>query len=399
MNKESFDIKIKKLMSAHETFLQRDNQELSTLNGIFTRYKFPVITHEHTPIFWRYDLNYATNPNLLERMGINSAFNTGAIEIDGKVLLVVRVEGQDRKSFFAVAESETGVDNFKFWEYPIEMPSSNETETNVYDMRLTAHEDGWIYGIFCAESKNPEAESGNESSAIAKAGIARTKDLVHWTRLPNLVTKSPQQRNVVLHPEFVNGKYAFYTRPMDGFLVTGSGGGIGWALCDDITNPVVSDEKIIDGKIYHTIKEEKNGQGPAPLKTSEGWIHLAHGVRNTASGLRYVLYMFMTDLHDPARVIYEPGGYFMAPVGDEWIGDVYNVLFVNGWVHRKNGDVLIYYCSADTRVHVARTNINLLMDYVKNTPQDGIYSAKCVQQRIQLIKNNLNVIKQFEVHG
>jgi len=311
----------------------------------------------------------------------------------------VRVEGFDRKSFFAIAESETGVDNFKFWDHPIIMPQNEQPETNVYDMRLTAHKDGWIYGVFCAETKDPDAPPCNESAAIASAGIARTKNLIHWERLPNLVTKSPQQRNVVLHPEFVNGKYAFYTRPMDGFITTGSGGGIGWALCDDVEHPIISDEKIIDKKIYHTIKEEKNGQGPPPIKTSEGWLHLAHGVRNTASGLRYVLYMFMTDLKDPSKVIYTPGGYFMAPYGNEYIGDVYDVLFANGWIVKKNGDVLIYYCSADTRVHVAKSNIELLVDYVKNTPPDAHHSAACVEQRIQLIKRNMPVISKIETNG
>jgi 4-O-beta-D-mannosyl-D-glucose phosphorylase len=398
MEQRLFEQRLQQLNLDYEGLIRRKNEEIASQNGIYSRFKYPVITREHIPLVWRFDLNYATNPNLLERLGVNAAFNAGAMMLNGKVLLVVRVEGNDRKSFFAVAESETGVDNFKFWDYPIKMPQTKQPNTNVYDMRLTAHDDGWIYGVFCAETKDPDAPPYNESAAIASAGIARTKDLIHWERLPNLVTKSPQQRNVVLHPEFVNDKYAFYTRPMDGFITTGSGGGIGWALCDDIEHPVISDEKIIDKKIYHTIKEEKNGQGPPPIKTSEGWLHLAHGVRNTASGLRYVLYMFMTDLKDPSKVIYAPGGYFMAPYGNEYIGDVYNVLFANGWVVKENGDVLIYYCSADTRVHVAKSNIELLIDYVKNTPPDAHHSAACVEQRIQLIKRNMPVISKMKTN-
>ncbi len=399
MDEQQFEQRWQLLNLEYERLIRRKNEEIASANGIYSRFKYPVITRDHIPPFWRFDFNYATNPNLLERLGVNVTFNAGAMMLNGKVILVVRVEGYDRKSFFAIAESESGVDRFKFWDYPIVMPQTDPPETNVYDMRLTAHEDGWIYGVFCAERKDPEAAPGNESAAVASAGIARTRDLIHWERLPNLVTLSPQQRNVVLHPEFVNGKYAFYTRPMDGFITTGSGGGIGWALCEDIEHPVVSEEKIIDRKIYHTIKEEKNGQGPVPIKTSEGWLHLAHGVRNTASGLRYVLYLFMTDLQDPSKVIYAPGGYFMAAQGDEYIGDVYNVLFSNGWVLKEDGEVLIYYGAADSRVHVARSQVDLLVDYVKNTPPDGLYSAACVQQRIQLIKQNLELMKQFETNG
>jgi len=399
MDEQQFEQRWQLLNLEYERLIRRKNEEIASANGIYSRFKYPVITRDHIPPFWRFDFNYATNPNLLERLGVNVTFNAGAMMLNGKVILVVRVEGYDRKSFFAIAESESGVDRFKFWDYPIVMPQTDPPETNVYDMRLTAHEDGWIYGVFCAERKDPEAAPGNESAAVASAGIARTRDLIHWERLPNLVTPSPQQRNVVLHPEFVNGKYAFYTRPMDGFITTGSGGGIGWALCEDIEHPVVTEEKIIDRKIYHTIKEEKNGQGPVPIKTSEGWLHLAHGVRNTASGLRYVLYLFMTDLQDPSKVIYAPGGYFMAAQGDEYIGDVYDVLFSNGWVLKDDGEVLIYYGAADSRVHVARSQIDLLVDYVKNTPPDGLYSAACVQQRIQLIKRNLELMKQFETNG
>lgn len=399
MDVEQFEQRLHQLNLEYERLIRRKNEEIASQNGIYSRFKYPVITREHIPPYWRFDFDHRTNPNLLERLGVNCSFNSGAMMWNGKVILVVRVEGYDRKSFFAIAESETGVDNFRFWDYPVVIPKTDPPETNVYDMRLTAHEDGWIYGVFCAERKDPTAAPGNESAAVASAGIARTKDLIHWERLPNLVTPSPQQRNVVLHPEFVDGKYAFYTRPMDGFITTGSGGGIGWALCDDIEHPIVSEEKIIDRKIYHTIKEEKNGQGPAPIKTAEGWLHLAHGVRTTASGLRYVLYMFMTDLNDPSEVIYAPGGYFMAPQGNEYIGDVYNVLFSNGWVLKDDGDVLIYYGAADTRVHVARSHIDLLVDYVKNTPPDGFHSAACVQQRIQLIERNLELIKQFETNG
>ncbi len=399
MDELSFEQRLQQLNLEYERLIHRKNEEIASQNGIYSRFKYPVITREHVPPSWRFDFNYPTNPNLLERLGINATFNTGAMMWQGKVILVIRVEGNCRKSFFAIAESETGVDNFKFWDYPIVMPQTDPPETNVYDMRLTAHEDGWIYGVFCAERKDPNAAPGDESAAIAAAGIARTKDLIHWERLPNLVTPSPQQRNVVLHPEFVDGKYAFYTRPMDGFITTGSGGGIGWALCEDIERPVITEEKIIDRKIYHTIKEEKNGQGPPPIKTSEGWLHLAHGVRNTASGLRYVLYMFMTDLNDPSKVISAPGGYFMAPQGDEYIGDVYNVLFSNGWVLKDNGEVLIYYGAADTRVHVARSHIDLLVDYVKNTPSDAFFSAAYVQQFIPMIQRNLEIMKQFESKG
>jgi 4-O-beta-D-mannosyl-D-glucose phosphorylase len=399
MDEQQFEQRWQQLNLEYERLIRRKNEEIPSPNGIYSRFKYPVITRDHIPPFWRFDFNYATNPNLLERLGVNVTFNAGAMMLNGKVILVVRVEGYDRKSFFAIAESESGVDRFKFWDYPIVMPQTDPPETNVYDMRLTVHEDGWIYGVFCAERKDPEAAPGNESAAVASAGIARTRDLIHWERLPNLVTPSPQQRNVVLHPEFVNGKYAFYTRPMDGFITTGSGGGIGWALCEDIEHPVVTEEEIIDRKIYHTIKEEKNGQGPVPIKTSEGWLHLAHGVRNTASGLRYVLYLFMTDLQDPSKVIYAPGGYFMAAQGDEYIGDVYDVLFSNGWVLKDDGEVLIYYGAADSRVHVARSQVDLLVDYVKNTPPDGLYSAACVQQRIQLIKRNLELMKQFETNG
>lgn len=337
---------------------------------------------------WRYDMNFENNPYLMQRIGINAAFNSGAIFLHGKYLLLVRVEGWDRKSFFAVAESENGIDNWQFWDRPLTMPQTEEPETNVYDMRLTQHEDGWIYGVFCAERKDSSAPEGDTSMATASGGIARTKDLVDWERLPDFISHHGQQRNLVLHPEFVNGKYAFYTRPQDGFIEVGGGGGIGWALVDDITKAEAPEEKIIDEKIYHTIKELKNGQGPAPLKTEKGWLHLAHGVRACASGLRYTLFMFMTDLLDPSKVIARPGGYFMAPEGEERIGDVSNVLFANGWVQNEKNEVYIYYGSSDTRMHIATSTIDQLIDYCLNTPEDGLRSAKSVEKINQLIDKN-----------
>jgi len=389
MNQQQFKEKLAQLKKDHEHLITRKNNRLESHNGVFHRYQYPVLTAEHTPLFWRYDFNYSTNPYLLERLGINAVFNPGAIEIEGKIFLVARVEGKDRKSFFAVAESENGVDNFRFWDYPIIMPETEEPDINVYDMRLVKHEDGWIYGLFCTERKDPEAPQGDTSSAIAQCGIARSKDLKEWERLPDLKTSSPQQRNVVLHPEFIEGKYAFYTRPQDGFIEAGSGGGIGWGLCDNIEKAVIEQEEIVDPKKYHTIKEVKNGQGPAPIKTEKGWLHIAHGVRNTAAGLRYVLYAFMTDLNKPWKVIYRPGGYLLAPKGEEYVGDVSNVVFCNGVVVREDGEVLIYYASSDTRVHVATTSLERLIDYVVNTPEDPGRSYACVQQRYELIKRNL----------
>lgn len=397
MTKKQFNERLKKLFEEHNKLIKRKNVRLTKTNGIFYRYKYPVLTAEHTPIFWRYDLNYDTNPYLMERMGINATFNSGAMEFNGSIVLAVRVEGVDRKSFFAIAESPNGIDNFKFWDFPINIPETDNPDTNVYDMRLVKHEDGWIYGIFCTERKDPDAPQTDTSAAVAQAGIVRTKDLINWERLPDLKTKSPQQRNVVLHPEFVNGKYAFYTRPQDGFIETGSGGGIGWGLSDSIENAVIEEEIIVDEKIYHTIKEVKNGLGPAPIKTEKGWLQLAHGVRNTAAGLRYVLYMFLTDLNEPYKVIARPGGYFLAPEGEERIGDVSNVVFSNGWVAKKNGEVLIYYGSSDTRMHVAVSTVDKLLDYVLNTPEDGLRSAVCVQQRIELIKKNLEVMKKLKI--
>jgi 4-O-beta-D-mannosyl-D-glucose phosphorylase len=383
-----FSARLDELSKAHHALLSRPNHPAEGHNGIYRRWVHPVLTAEHAPLVWRYDLNPATNPFLMERLGINATFNSGAIFKDGKYLLVVRVEGNDRKSFFAVAESETGVDGFKFWDYPVAMPETAEPDTNVYDMRLTQHEDGWIYGLFCTERKDL-TQPNDESAATAQCGIARTKDLVTWERLPDLVTKSGQQRNVVLHPEFVNGKYALYTRPQDGFISVGSGGGIGWGLSDTMNPAVIDSEIVIDKKVYHTIKEVKNGQGPAPIKTAQGWLHLAHGVRNTAAGLRYVLYMFMTALDEPWRVTHAPSGYFIAPEGAERVGDVSNVAFSNGWIANQAGEVFIYYASSDTRLHVATTTIERLIDYVTNTPADPLTSAACVKQRSELIAKNL----------
>lgn len=393
MHKKEFNKKLNKLLDRHEKFVNKENKPIKEYNGIYQRYKRPILTAQHTPVFWRYDLSPITNPMLMERLGINAVLNSGAMEWKGKIILVVRVEGWDRKSFFAIAESENGIDNFKFWDYPITMPETEDPDTNVYDMRLTKHEDGWIYGVFCSERKDPNAAPGDLSSATAAAGIARTRDLVNWERLPDLKTKS-QQRNVVLHPEFVDGKYALYTRPQDGFIDAGSGGGIGWGLIDDITKAEIKEEVIIDPRIYHTIKEVKNGQGPHPIKTKYGWLHLAHGVRGCAAGLRYVLYMFMTDLKEPWKVTYAPGGYFMAPEGEERIGDVSNVLFTNGWVARPNGDVFIYYGSSDTRMHVATSTVDKLANYVMNTPPDALRSHASVQQRNELIKRNLDYMKK-----
>ena len=394
MNKQKFDKKVKKLFEEHNKLVKRKNVKLKGGNGVFDRYKYPVLTAEHAPVFWRYDLNHKTNPYLMERLGVNGAFNAGAMEFNGKIIMSVRVEGADRKSFIAMAESPNGIDNFKFWDYPVTMPETDNPDTNVYDMRLVKHEDGWIYGLFCAERKDPDAPASDTSAANAQCGIARSKDLVNWERLPDLKTKSPQQRNVVLHPEFVNGKYAFYTRPQDGFISTGTGGGIGWGLSDSMENPVVDKEIIIDDRVYHTIKEVKNGMGPAPIKTKKGWLQLAHGVRNTAAGLRYVLYLLLTDLNDPSKVIAKPGGYFIAPQGEERVGDVSNVVFSNGWVKKKNGDVLIYYASSDTRMHVATSTVDKLLDYVLNTPEDGYRSALSVIQRNELITKNLKILKK-----
>lgn len=374
----NFEERLAWLEARYESLISRKNEPVEG-NGIYERYRYPVLTGDHAPVFWRYDLNRDTNPYLMERFGIHAAFNAGAIRWNGKYLLAVRVEGADRKSFFAMAESEDGVSGFRFWDRPVTMPDFGEPATNVYDMRLTAHEDGWVYGIFCVERKDPSAPAGDLSSAVAAAGVARTKNFIDWERLPDMKSAF-QQRNVVLHPEFVDGKYALYTRPQDGFIDTGSGGGIGWALVDDMSDVEIKDEKIINRRHYHTVKETKNGEGPAPIKTSKGWLHLAHGVRNCASGLRYVLYLYMTSLEDPSEVIAEPAGFFMVPEGEEYVGDVMNVLFANGWIADEDGKVFIYYASCDTRLHVATSTVDRLVDYCLNTGPDGFTTTESVRR-------------------
>ena len=384
----NYQEKVQALRQRHEALLQRKNQVMEGGNGIYEKYVYPILTAEHTPLEWKYDFSEKDNPFLMQRIMMNAVLNAGAIKLDGRYLLICRVEGADRKSFFAVAESPNGIDQWRFWEEPITMPDTEDPATNIYDMRVTQHEDGWIYGVFCAE-RHDDSQPGNLSAATATAGIARTKDLKTWERLPDLKTKS-QQRNVVLHPEFVDGKYALYTRPQDGFIDTGSGGGIGWALVDDITHAEVKEEKIIYERKYHTITEVKNGEGPHPLKTPKGWLHLAHGVRGTADGLRYVLYMYMTSLEDPTKVIAKPGGFFLVPEGDEYIGDVMNVAFANGWIKDEDGRVLIYYASADTRLHVATSSVDRLVDYCMNTPEDGLTTSASVETIKKLIAKNRN---------
>lgn len=380
------------LVHDHQTLLNRRNLvDEKWHNGLFDRFQHPVVTGQHTPLTWRYDLNEKTNPYLMERQGINVAFNAGAMELNNKFYLVVRVEGYDRKSFFAIAESESPVDGFRFWDYPLTMPETSDPDTNVYDMRLTAHQDGWIYGLFCTERKDPN-QPNDLSAATAQCGIARTRDLKKWERLPDLKSRSPQQRNVVLHPEFIKGKYALYTRPQDDFIQAGSGGGIGFALCDSMENAVTGAEKIMDRRYYHTIKELKNGQGPHPIKTKKGWLHVAHGVRGCAAGFRYVLYAFLSDLKDPSKVTHTPGGFLIAPEGEERIGDVSNVAFSNGMIARKDGSMYIYYASSDSRMHVARTTVDKMLDYVLHTPADPLRSAACVELRKSLIAKNLKLI-------
>ena len=385
----SFEQKVAAVRERHEKLITRPNVKKEWGNGIYDKYVYPIITAEHTPLEWRYDFNEQDNPHFMQRIMMNATLNSGAIKLNGKYLLVVRTEGADRKSFFAVAESPNGIDNFRFWEEPVTMPEDVIPATNVYDMRLTQHEDGWIYGVFCAE-RHDDTKPGDLSAATATAGIARTKDLKTWYRLPDLKAAS-QQRNVVLHPEFVDGKYAFYTRPQDGFIDAGSGGGIGWALVDDIEHAEIKGEKIINARHYHTIMEVKNGEGPHPIKTPAGWLHLAHGVRGCASGLRYVLYMYMTALDDPTRVIAQPGGYFLVPEGEEYIGDVMNVAFANGWIADEDGRVLIYYASSDTRMHVAESTIDKLIDYCMNTPADGLYTAASVETIKRLVEKNRSI--------
>jgi 4-O-beta-D-mannosyl-D-glucose phosphorylase len=394
MKKKTFDKHLGKLIQEHKELIFRKNKALKQGNGIFDRYRYPVLTAEHTPIFWRYDLNPKTNPHLMTRLGINVAFNAGAMFFKGKFTMAVRVEGWDRKSFFAIAQSPNGIDSWEFWDFPILMPETENPDTNVYDMRLTQHEDGWIYGLFCTERKDTAAPAGDTSAAVAACGIARTRDLVKWERLPDLKSNSGQQRNCVLHPEFINGKYAVYTRPQDGFIQVGGGGGIGFGLTESMENAVLDKEVIIENKEYHTIKELKNGLGPGPVKTEKGWLHLAHGVRNTAAGLRYVLYLFLTDLKNPEKVIRQPGGYFLAPEGEERVGDVSNVTFCNGWVVNAKKEVFIYYASSDTRMHVATTTVDKLLDYVLHTPEDGFRSAASVMQRNALIEKNLKLFRK-----
>ena len=391
-----YDNRLHILTKEYDELISRENEKILPGNGVFERYKYPILTADHPPLEWRYDFNPETNPYLMERFGINAVFNAGAIKFNGKYLVMARVEGHDRKSFFAIAESPNGIDNFRFWEYPVQLPDLYPEETNVYDMRLTKHEDGWIYGIFCSESKDPDAPAGDLTSAIAAAGIIRSRDLKNWERLPNLVSQS-QQRNVVLHPEFVDGKYALYTRPQDGFIDAGSGGGISWALIDDITHAVIKKEIVIEQRHYHTIKEVKNGEGPHPIKTPQGWLHLAHGVRACAAGLRYVLYLYMTSLDDPRKVIAQPGVYFMAPVGEERTGDVSNVLFSNGWIADEDGTVYIYYASSDTRMHVATSTIERLIDYCRHTPEDRLRSTTSVKSIYDIIEANKLVMSENAV--
>ncbi|MGA2886413.1 MAG: glycosidase [Terracidiphilus sp.] len=399
MTQASFKKNLQELFKHQEKLLSRRNRKSGGGNGIYDRYEFPVLTAAHAPVAWRYDLDRKTNPLLLERIGVNAIFNAGALMHQGKFLVVARVEGADRKSFFAVAESPNGIDNFRFWDYPILMPETANPDTNVYDMRVVKHEDGWIYGLFCTERKDPQAPGWDTSSAVAQCGIARTRDLKVWERSPDLQSKSPQQRNVVLHPEFVDGKYAFYTRPQDDFIQAGKGGGIGWGLAASIERAVVDEELIIDNREYHTIQEVKNGLGPAPIKTSRGWLHLAHGVRNTAAGLRYVLYLFLSELERPWVITHKPAGYFIAPEGEERVGDVSNVVFSNGWIEDKNGDVFIYYASSDTRLHVATSTVPCLLDYVLNTPTDPLRSHACVEQRCALIEKNRAVLNGLKTTG
>ena len=383
-----FKLRKKELKDAHAALLLVPNEKNSFSNGIFDRYKNPVLTADHVPLSWRYDFNAVTNPFLMERFGINAVFNAAAIKFKGKYLMALRVEGADRKSFFAIAESPNGIDQFRFWESPVVLPETEVPDTNVYDMRLIRHEDGWIYGLFCTERRDPAAPLHDQSAAVAQCGIVRTKDLKVWERLADLKTPSPQQRNVVLHPEFVEGKYAFYTRPQDSFIESGSGGGIGFGLSSSIENAVVAQEIVVDPKQYHTVYEAKNGLGPEPIKTEYGWLHLAHGVRNTAAGLRYVLYLFMTDLTDLTKVLFKPAGYFLAPMGEERIGDVSNVVFSNGWIKDDDGKVYIYYASSDTRMHVATSTVDQLLDYVMHTSEDGWRSATSVQEILKNIEKN-----------
>lgn len=388
MDQTIFEERSARISKAHQEFLSKSNTAVFSTNGIYERYEYPILTRDHIPLEWRFDLNPDTNPFFMERIGYNATFNSGAIKLNGKYLLVARIEGNDRKSFFAIAESDNGIDNFRFWKRPISIPQTDNWDTNVYDMRLTQHDDGWIYGVFCTERKDSSAPEGDTSTAKAEAGIVRTKDLKSWERLPDLISTTGQQRNVVLFPHLIEGKYAFFTRPQDGFIDTGKGGGIGFGLSETIENPEVKEETIVDAKTYHTIYEVKNGLGPAPFRTDKGWLHLAHGVRNTAAGLRYTLYMFMTDLDKPWKVTHKPHGHLIAPLKEERIGDVSNVVFSNGWIQDEDGKVFIYYASSDTRMHVATSSIDRLVDYCINSPQDKLYSHLSVEAINQLIDKN-----------
>ncbi len=395
MNNQLAEYRLTELKKAFKDLSKKNNKKEALSNGVFERYNNPILTKDHVPLSWRYDFDSKSNPFMMERIGVNAVFNSGAIKWNNKYILAVRVEGYDRKSYFAIAESDNGIDHFRFWDQPITLPQTENPDINVYDMRLTLHEDGWVYGVFCTERKDPTASAGDTSLAIAGAGIVRTKNLLHWERLPDLISNAGQQRNVVIHPEFVKGKYALYTRPQDGFINVGQGGGIGLGYVTYMENPVIENERIINNKHYHTVYELKNGLGPAPIKTKDGWLHLAHGVRNTAAGLRYTLYMFMTSLDDISKVTHVPGGYFMAPENEERVGDVSNVLFSNGWIHDDDGTVYIYYASSDTRMHVATSSIDRLVDYVKNTPADNFKSGESVKVINQLILKNSRIISDL----
>ncbi|MEA1888105.1 MAG: glycosidase [Bacteroidota bacterium] len=392
MKRHEFDREVKRLFNRHEELIIWKNRAMKKGNGIYERYIYPVITRDHIPIFWKYDLNYKTNPELLMRLGVNTTFNAGAIKLNGKYYMVLRTEGFDVKSFFSVAESPNGIDNWVFHDRPMQMPVRDNPETNVYDMRLTHHDDGWIYGLFCAERKD-KSKPDDSSAALASCGIARTRDLIEWERLPDLKSKAAQQRNCVLHPEYVNGKYMLYTRPQAGFIETGDSG-ISVGFTDSMENASIDEEILMDPRQYHTVKEVKNGQGPPPIKTEIGWIHLAHGVRRTAAGLRYTLYLLLTDLNEPWKVIKRPSGHFIEPLDDERVGDVSNVVFSNGWIRDDDGTVFIYYASSDTRMHVATSDVNKLMDYIQNTPEDPGRSDLCVKQRTEMIDKNLEILKK-----
>ncbi|NUM33741.1 MAG: glycosidase [Candidatus Brocadiae bacterium] len=395
MENRSFEKQVQNRLLAQREFLLRGNEEIPAQNGLYSRYRYPVLTAEHLPISWRFDLDGGSNPYFLERLAVNSVFNSGAIKIADMYYLMARIEGVDRKSFFAVAQSKSPVEKFQFLDEPVVIPQTQDPDTNVYDMRLVKHEDGWIYGLFCTERKDKSAGASDTSSAIAQCGIVRTRDMKAWERMPDLKTGSPQQRNVVLHPEFIEGKYGFYTRPQDGFIDAGTGGGIGWGLSESMENAEIRKERIVDNRVYHTIKESKNGLGPAPIKTKHGWLQLAHGVRNTAAGLRYVLYVFITSLEEPWRIVYSPGGYFLAPQGEERVGDVSNVVFSNGWIDDEGKNLYIYYGSSDTRLHVIATSVEKMLDYAMNTPSDALSSSACVQKRIDLIRKNRQILEKW----